>query len=88
MGMPLDDDKAVASAGLSVMSLINLSGIVVGFAILSSWTSSMCPTLIGGMGTGAMETIWSNKIRKAYKFYLVALVLLGKSVFIEAGKHI
>lgn len=57
MGMSVGDDRAVAGSGLSVISLTNLSGIVVGLPFLSSWTSSMCPTLMGGeSGTGAMET--------------------------------
>ena len=50
----LVDDRVVASVRLSVMSLTNLSGIVVGLAFLSSWTSSMCPTLTGERGTGAI----------------------------------
>lgn len=56
MGMALGDNGAGASVGLSVLSLTNLSGIVVGLDFLSSWTSAMCPTLIGERGAGAIET--------------------------------
>lgn len=57
VGMSLEDGIAVARVeGLSVMSRTNLSGIMVGLDILSSWTSSMCPTLTGEiLGIGAME---------------------------------
>jgi len=60
MGTVSGGCRAVASVGLSVMSLTNLSGIVAGLAFLSSWTSSIWPTLIGEMGTGAMETEFGN----------------------------
>lgn len=56
MGMSEDEIKGVAGVGLSCMSLINLSGIMLGLNFLSSCTSSMCPTLIGEIGTGAIES--------------------------------
>lgn len=56
VGMSLEDGiGAVRLVGLSVLSLTNLSGIMVGLVFLSSWTSSMCPTLTEEIGIGAME---------------------------------
>ncbi|KAG7018623.1 hypothetical protein SDJN02_20493, partial [Cucurbita argyrosperma subsp. argyrosperma] len=56
VGMSEDEIKAVACVGLSCMSLINLWGMVLGLNFLSSCTSSMCPTLIVEIGTGAIES--------------------------------
>lgn len=55
MGMSEDETKGVAGVGLSFMSLINLSGMVLGLNFLSSCTSSICPTLIEEIGAGAIE---------------------------------
>ena len=75
VGMSLDSgDKVLASVGLSDISLKNLWGIVVGLFFLSSWTSSMCPTLMGEeMGAGAI----GDRITKVNGYYeLVVLQLL------------
>lgn len=56
MGRSEDEIKAVGGVGLSCTPLINLSGIVLGLNFLSSCTSSMCPTLTGELGTGAIES--------------------------------
>ena len=56
-GMSQDGgERVIAGVGLSVISRTNLSGIIFGLVFLSSWTSSMWPTLMEEMGTGAMET--------------------------------
>ena len=46
------DRDTVPGVGLSSVSLTNLAGILVGLDFLSSWTSTMWPTLIGEMGSG------------------------------------
>ena len=54
--MVLDEDRGLIedSDGLSALFRTNLLGMDVGLAFLISWTSSMCPTLMGERGIGAM----------------------------------